>query len=172
MAMKGCSGFPKVPASLSLTIRLFSVISRKLVRESNPSVEKQSVYSTAPADWGKIQLRLVSDQLPKVRFHLYKKQALKLSTQRCRIDKIFLQLVYMKDSVLRVLWVPATSSKRGIVQSLKCICKEMLSQVWQFLKLPRWEFSSFMVFHIRQIWLCFIAHQPLLVINAKSILYI
>ncbi len=33
-------------------MRLFSVISRTLVREgSYPSAEVQSVYSTAPADW-------------------------------------------------------------------------------------------------------------------------
>ena len=37
----------------SLSIRLFSAISRTLVRRwwSYPSAEMQSVYSTAPADW-------------------------------------------------------------------------------------------------------------------------
>ena len=34
-----------------LTIRLFSIIYRTLVRGSYPSAEKQSMYCTAPADW-------------------------------------------------------------------------------------------------------------------------
>ena len=43
---------PKLQHYLSLTIRLFSVISRTLVEgESYPSAEMQSAYSLAPADW-------------------------------------------------------------------------------------------------------------------------
>ena len=41
---------PKIQHYWSLTIRLFSVISRTLVGESYPSAEMQSVCSTAPAD--------------------------------------------------------------------------------------------------------------------------
>ena len=50
MAMKEYSAFPKVPHYWSLTTRLFSVISRTLLRGSYPNVEMQSVYSTAQAD--------------------------------------------------------------------------------------------------------------------------
>ena len=45
---------PKFQHHCNLTIRLFSVISRTLVEcggGSYSSAEKQSVYSTAPADW-------------------------------------------------------------------------------------------------------------------------
>ena len=42
-----------IPQSSSITIRLFSVISRTLVGESYPSAQMQSVYFTAPADWAK-----------------------------------------------------------------------------------------------------------------------
>ena len=45
------SNSPKLSHYLSLTIRLFSVISRTSIVESNPSAKMQSVYSTAPADW-------------------------------------------------------------------------------------------------------------------------
>ena len=48
MAMKGCSAFPKSPASLEPPIRLFSVISRILI---GCLTEVQSVYSAAAADW-------------------------------------------------------------------------------------------------------------------------
>ena len=51
MAMKGCSAFPKAPASLSLTIRSFSIISGTHMGRSYPSAEVQSVYSIALADW-------------------------------------------------------------------------------------------------------------------------
>ena len=44
---EGHSAFLK---DLSLTIRLFSVISRHSFKESYPSTEMQSVYSTVPAD--------------------------------------------------------------------------------------------------------------------------
>ena len=55
MAMKGYSAFPKVPACWNLTIRLFIVICRTLVGGgSYPSTEKQSVYSTAPADLARL----------------------------------------------------------------------------------------------------------------------
>ena len=51
MAM-GYSVFPKAPAYYSLTSRLFRMISRIFVREgSYLSVEMQSVFSTANADW-------------------------------------------------------------------------------------------------------------------------
>ena len=55
MAMKGYSAFPKAPAiPQNLTIRLFSVISRILVGKGfYPSAEKQLVYSTSKADWGR-----------------------------------------------------------------------------------------------------------------------
>ena len=43
---------PKLQHYWILTIRLFRIISRTLIRGcSYPSAEKQSVYSTAPADW-------------------------------------------------------------------------------------------------------------------------
>ena len=46
---------PKFPHYCNLTIRLFNVISRTLLGWSgvgcNSSAEKQSVYSTAPANW-------------------------------------------------------------------------------------------------------------------------
>ena len=46
---------PKLQHCWNLTIRLFSVISRTLVGGmSYPSAEKQSVYSTAPADWASV----------------------------------------------------------------------------------------------------------------------
>ena len=51
MAIKGWSAFLKVPHHGNLTIRLFIVISGHSLGESYFSVEKQSVYSTAPADW-------------------------------------------------------------------------------------------------------------------------
>ena len=53
MAMKGYSAFPKAPALLESHHEIFSVISRTLVGGGGayPSAEKQSVYSTAPADW-------------------------------------------------------------------------------------------------------------------------
>ena len=60
MALKGYSAFkdPKIQYYWNLTIRLLSVIFRTLVgsRGSYLSSEKQSVYSTAPTDWAKINL--------------------------------------------------------------------------------------------------------------------
>ena len=51
-AMRGAPHSPRPQHYWNLTIRLFSVISRTLVRgESYPSSEVQSVYSIAPADW-------------------------------------------------------------------------------------------------------------------------
>ena len=53
MAMKGCSAFPKAPASLEPHHQIVLChISRTLVegRESYTSAEMQLVYSTAPAD--------------------------------------------------------------------------------------------------------------------------
>ena len=52
MAMKGCSAFPKAPASLEHHHQIVKCRIRTLVGEgSNPSAEVQSVYSTAPVDW-------------------------------------------------------------------------------------------------------------------------
>ena len=54
MAIKGYSAFPKFQHYWNLTIRLFSVKNRTLIWVgvgSYPSAEKQSVYSTAPANW-------------------------------------------------------------------------------------------------------------------------
>ena len=52
MAMKGYSHSPKLQHYSNFTIRLFNVISGlSLGRRSYPSAEKQSVYSTAPANW-------------------------------------------------------------------------------------------------------------------------
>ena len=49
---EGCAPYsPKPKHYLDLTIGLFSVIARTLVVGGYPSAEKQSVYSTAPADW-------------------------------------------------------------------------------------------------------------------------
>ena len=51
MTMKACTAFPKAPASLNLTIRLFNVINWTLIRwGSNLSAEVLSVYYTSPAD--------------------------------------------------------------------------------------------------------------------------
>ena len=51
MAWKGTPHSPKLQHCWNLTIRLFSVISRTLVRGgAYPPAEKQSVYSTAPVD--------------------------------------------------------------------------------------------------------------------------
>ena len=49
---------PKIKHYWNLTIRLFSVISRNSFGGSFPSTEKQSVYSTAPANWANFQLLL------------------------------------------------------------------------------------------------------------------
>ena len=52
--MKGCSVFPKALA-------LFSVISRTFMGGgSYPSAEKQSVYSTAPINWARLDQGLNS----------------------------------------------------------------------------------------------------------------
>ena len=54
MAMKRYSAFPKAPALLEphhQIVFVFFVISRTFVDWSYPYAEKQSVYSTAPADW-------------------------------------------------------------------------------------------------------------------------
>ena len=48
MAIKGYSAFPKTPALLEPH--------HQIVRESYPSADVQSVYSTAPADWAKIMI--------------------------------------------------------------------------------------------------------------------
>ena len=48
--MKGYSAFPKLQNG-SLTIKLFSVISRALVGGSHPFAKMQALYSTIPADW-------------------------------------------------------------------------------------------------------------------------
>ena len=52
MAMKGVSPHsPNLP-NWSRAIRLFNVISRTLIEGSYSPAEVQSVYFTAPADWG------------------------------------------------------------------------------------------------------------------------
>ena len=52
MAMKGYSAFPKAPALLEPHHQIVIVISRTLVGGvSYASAKKQSVYSTAQADW-------------------------------------------------------------------------------------------------------------------------
>ena len=55
---RGTLHSPKLHRCWNLTIRLFSVIYRILVRGgvSYPSAEMQSVYSTAPADWAILQI--------------------------------------------------------------------------------------------------------------------
>ena len=45
---------PKLQHYWNLTIRLFNVIPRQLLGRFYPSAEKQSVYSTAPADWATV----------------------------------------------------------------------------------------------------------------------
>ena len=50
---------PKLQHYWNLTIRLFSVISRTLVRGSYPSAEKQSVYSTVLSDGASAKSRLI-----------------------------------------------------------------------------------------------------------------
>ena len=50
MAMKKYSAFSKAPALLEHHY-LIVISTIPVVRESNPSVEMQSVCSTAPADW-------------------------------------------------------------------------------------------------------------------------
>ena len=54
MAMKEYSAFSRAPGLLSLTIKLFNVISWIIMGESYLSAEMQSVYSAAPADWASI----------------------------------------------------------------------------------------------------------------------
>ena len=57
MAMRGCSAFPKAPASLVPHHQI--VYCHKQDTHwggSYPSAEVQSVYSTAPADWAKKNL--------------------------------------------------------------------------------------------------------------------
>ena len=67
MVIKGYSAFPKLRQQWNLIIRLFSVISRTLImRGFYPSVEMQSMYSTAPADWAH---SLLND--PKVYIYIY-----------------------------------------------------------------------------------------------------
>ena len=53
-------GSPHSPAlqDLSLTIRLFSDISRTLIRWSYPSVEMHSAYSKSPVNWIYVSLEL------------------------------------------------------------------------------------------------------------------
>ena len=57
--MKGYSAPPKPQHYWSLTIRLFSVIYRRLVGKSYRLAEMQSVYSTAPAHWAVGNIDLV-----------------------------------------------------------------------------------------------------------------
>ncbi len=56
MAMKGCSAFPKAPASLEPYHQIV-VIFRTLIvgGEYYPSAGVQSVYSTAPTDWENVE---------------------------------------------------------------------------------------------------------------------
>ena len=52
MAMKGCSEFPKAPASLEPHYQIVECHMSDTRRGgSYLSTEKQSVYSTVPADW-------------------------------------------------------------------------------------------------------------------------
>ena len=51
MAIKGAPHSTKLHHHSNLTNRLFSVLSRTLVRGFYPYTEVQSVYSTAPAEW-------------------------------------------------------------------------------------------------------------------------
>ena len=61
LAVKGFPHSPKLQYCWNLTIRLFSVINRTFIEVgSYPSAEKQSVYSTAPADWAKSFFIIVS----------------------------------------------------------------------------------------------------------------
>ena len=62
---------PKLQHYWNLTITLFSIMCRTIVGEwgSCPSVEKQSVYSTAPADWASWRLwsnNLISSRAQKL----------------------------------------------------------------------------------------------------------
>ena len=59
MAMKGYSAFPKTPALLEPhhQMVLVSYPGHSLGGDSYPSAEKQSVYSTAPADWAKFHFK-------------------------------------------------------------------------------------------------------------------
>ena len=54
MAMNVTPHFPKLKHHWNLTIRLFSVISGHSLEKSYPSAEMQSVYSTALAEWAKV----------------------------------------------------------------------------------------------------------------------
>ena len=51
MAMKGYSAFPKALTLLESLSDILVSDQEYLLRVSYPSAEKQSVYSTAPADW-------------------------------------------------------------------------------------------------------------------------
>ena len=52
---RGTPHSPKLQHYWNLTIRLFSVLSRTLVGGVLPPTEKQSVYSTPPANWARNQ---------------------------------------------------------------------------------------------------------------------
>ena len=56
MEIKEHSAFPKAPALLKPHHLLFSVLSRTVVAGFYLSAEKQSVYSTPPADWATLFL--------------------------------------------------------------------------------------------------------------------
>ena len=53
MGMKGFSVFPKTPVLLETHLHIVVSYSGHSLRGSYPSTEKQSVYSTAPADWAR-----------------------------------------------------------------------------------------------------------------------
>ena len=85
-------------------MRLFSVISRTLVGGgSYPSAEKQSVYSTAPADWAKLVWNVLVNQkeflyiiLPKRHFDLVDFQHLNLLK---RLRNIMVNVLFDKVKV-------------------------------------------------------------------------
>ena len=51
MAMKGCSAFPKAPASLEPHHQIVVISMTHVGGGSSPCAEMQLVYCTAPADW-------------------------------------------------------------------------------------------------------------------------
>ena len=69
--LRGTPHSPKLQHCWNLTIRLFRVISGHSVGESYPSAEKQSVYSTASANWAtqrKKEIILPQGHHPSLRF--------------------------------------------------------------------------------------------------------
>ena len=112
MAMKGYSAFPNLQHYWNLTIRLLRVISRILIwAGSYPTTEKQSVYSTAPANWASDErdetINPIKSECSKLTQKVYK-------TRHDWVDKLihmelckklkFEQIVYAQSKICLEEW--------------------------------------------------------------------